>query len=82
VAPSSLTRRSSTTGCRAPGHRKNLLSGQFEEIRVALTKGRMEGGERWIAAQVFGRQSPPVGGGERTKDGMVAIAPAKTILFH
>jgi uncharacterized protein YkwD len=46
---------------QSPGHRKNLLSGQFEEIGVAIAKGWMEGEETWIAVQVFGRQSPPVG---------------------
>ncbi|HBL22813.1 MAG: CAP domain-containing protein [Syntrophorhabdaceae bacterium] len=46
---------------QSPGHRKNLLSNQFEEIGVAVMKGRLEGGEGWIAVQVFGRQSPPVG---------------------
>ena len=46
---------------QSPGHRRNLLSNQFEEIGVAVVKGRLEGGETWIAVQVFGRQSPPVG---------------------
>ena len=46
---------------QSPGHRKNLLSGQFEEIGVAVVKGWMEEDETWIAVQVFGRQSPPVG---------------------
>ncbi len=45
---------------QSPGHRKNLLSGEFEEIGVAVVKGRLEGGEGWIAVQVFGRQSPAV----------------------
>jgi len=45
---------------QSPGHRRNLLSGQFEEIGVAVVKGRLEGGEGWIAVQVFGRQSPAV----------------------
>ncbi len=45
---------------QSPGHRKNLLSGQFEEIGVAVVKGRLEGDETWIAVQVFGRQSPAV----------------------
>ncbi len=45
---------------QSPGHRKSLLSGQFEEIGVAVAKGRMEGYETWIAVQVFGRQSPAV----------------------
>lgn len=45
---------------QSPGHRKNLLSGEFKEIGVAVVKGRLEGGEGWIAVQVFGRQSPAV----------------------
>lgn len=45
---------------QSPGHRKNLLSGKFEEIGVAVVKGRLEGDETWIAVQVFGRQSPAV----------------------
>jgi len=44
----------------SPGHRKNLLSRHFQEIGVAVVKGRMEGNETWIAVQVFGRP-PPVG---------------------
>lgn len=45
---------------QSPGHRKNLLSGKFEEIGVAVVRGRLEGDETWIAVQVFGRQSPAV----------------------
>lgn len=45
---------------QSPGHRRSLLSKDFEEIGIAVVKGRMGGDETWIAVQVFGRQSPPV----------------------
>jgi len=46
---------------QSPGHRKSLLSKNFEEIGIAVMKGKMEGADMWIAVQVFGKQSPPVG---------------------
>lgn len=45
---------------QSPGHRKNLLSKDYEEIGVAVVKGRLEGDDTCIAVQVFGRQSPLV----------------------
>ncbi len=45
---------------QSPGHRKNLLSGEYSEIGVAIKKGVMKGDEVWLAVQVFGRKAPPV----------------------
>lgn len=41
----------------SPGHRANILKGDFEEIGVAVKKGAFEGEETWIAVQVFARPS-------------------------
>lgn len=45
---------------QSPGHRKNLMSKDYEEIGIAVMKGRLKGDDTWIAVQVFGRQSPLV----------------------
>lgn len=46
---------------QSPGHRKNLLSPDVEEIGAAVVKGKLEGQETSIAVQIFGLQSPQVG---------------------
>lgn len=45
---------------QSPGHRKNILYSEYDEIGVAVVKGRFEGDEVIIGVQIFGRQSPPV----------------------
>lgn len=45
---------------QSPGHRKNILNVEFDEIGVAVIKGRYDGDEVIIGVQIFGRQSPPV----------------------
>ncbi len=39
----------------SPGHRANILNGQFTEIGVAVLKGQFEGKTTWLAVQEFGR---------------------------
>jgi len=39
----------------SPGHRANIMSGNFEEIGVAVGQGMHEGSRVWIAVQHFGR---------------------------
>ena len=56
-----LTNRKIVDGwMQSPGHRKNILSAEVEEIGVAVIKGKMNGEETHIAVQIFGLQSPPV----------------------
>ena len=45
---------------QSPGHRKNMLSRDIQEIGVAVAEGTMQGQNTFIAVQVFGLQSPPV----------------------
>lgn len=42
---------------QSPGHRKNILSTEVEELGAAIIKGKMDGEETWIAVQIFGLQS-------------------------
>lgn len=39
----------------SPGHRANILNGQFTEIGVSVIKGTYEGYQTWMAVQHFGR---------------------------
>ncbi len=39
----------------SPGHRANILNSHYTEIGVAAGEGMFEGGDTWIAVQVFGR---------------------------
>ena len=43
---------------QSPGHRRNLLSGDMEEIGVAVQSGVLHGEKTWIAVQIFGKKSP------------------------
>jgi len=45
---------------QSPGHRKNILSPEVQEIGVAVMKGKLMGGDAWVSVQIFGLQSPPV----------------------
>ena len=45
---------------QSPGHRKNILSREVEEIGVAVLKGKMHGNDLYIGVQIFGLQAPPV----------------------
>ncbi len=38
----------------SPGHRANILDSKFNEIGVAVGKGKFEGKEVWLAVQEFG----------------------------
>lgn len=39
----------------SPGHRANILRGDFEEIGIAAVEGVFKGERAWVAVQVFGR---------------------------
>lgn len=39
----------------SPGHRANIMNGEFTEIGVAALKGDWDGRETWYAVQEFGR---------------------------
>lgn len=39
----------------SPGHRANILSKNFQEIGVAVGKGKFEGQETWLAVQIFAK---------------------------
>lgn len=43
---------------QSPGHRKNILAVDIEDIGAAIIKGRLDGNETWIAVQIFGLRSP------------------------
>ena len=58
---------------QSPGHRRNILSPEVEEIGAAALKGRMNGMETYISVQIFGLQSPPVS--QRT-----CVAPSKSLI--
>jgi uncharacterized protein YkwD len=45
---------------QSPGHRKNILTREIEEMGAAVLKGDMNGAETYITVQIFGLQSPPV----------------------
>jgi uncharacterized protein YkwD len=55
---------------QSPGHRKNILSRDIEEIGAAVGKGRLNGEIVWVAVQVFGKPAP------QTRDGLVRSLPA------
>jgi uncharacterized protein YkwD len=46
---------------QSPGHRKNILSSDTNEIGVSIEKGMMKEQLTWVAVQIFGLQSPSVG---------------------
>jgi uncharacterized protein YkwD len=58
---------------QSPGHRRNILSSEVEEIGAAVLKGKMNGMETYISVQIFGLQSPPVS--QRT-----CVAPSESLL--
>lgn len=58
---------------QSPGHKRNILSPEVEEIGAAVLKGRMNGMETYISVQIFGLQSPLVS--QRT-----CVAPSKSLL--
>lgn len=58
---------------QSPGHRRNILSPEVEEIGAAVLKGRMNGMETYISVQIFGLQSPPV-------SQHICVAPSKSLL--
>ncbi len=58
---------------QSPGHRRNILSTEVEDIGAAVLKGKMKGVETYITVQIFGLQSPPVS--EHT-----CVAPSKSLL--
>jgi uncharacterized protein YkwD len=58
---------------QSPGHRRNILSPEVEEIGAAVLKGRMNSMETYISVQIFGRQSPPV-------SQHICVAPSKSLL--
>jgi uncharacterized protein YkwD len=43
----------------SPGHRKNMLSRDVEEMGVGVGKGKLKGEVVWLAVQVLGRPSLP-----------------------
>ena len=45
---------------QSPGHKKNILSTDVQDLGAAIIKGNMNGQETWIAVQIFGLQSPEV----------------------
>lgn len=45
---------------QSPGHRKNILSVETDEIGVAWAKGAMNGSEIVLAVQIFGKHAPAV----------------------
>jgi uncharacterized protein YkwD len=45
---------------QSPGHRKNLLSAEVQDIGVSVIKGKLHGAETWLSVQIFGLPSLPV----------------------
>ncbi len=45
---------------QSPGHRKNLLSADVQDIGVAIIKGLLKGSDTWVSVQIFGLPSLPV----------------------
>lgn len=60
---------------QSPGHKRNILSPEVEEIGAAVLKGRMNGVATYISVQIFGLQSPPVS--QRT-----CVAPSKSLIIE
>ncbi len=58
---------------QSPGHRKNILSTDVEDLGAAIIKGNMNGEETWIAVQIFGLQSPEV-------SQATCVVPSQTLL--
>ena len=58
---------------QSPGHRRNILSAEVEDIGAAVLKGKMKGAETYITVQIFGLQSPLVS--EHT-----CVVPSKSLL--
>jgi uncharacterized protein YkwD len=44
---------------QSPGHRKNILHPEVEEIGVAVARGSIDGAPTWIAVQIFGAEASP-----------------------
>ncbi|MCK9228741.1 MAG: CAP domain-containing protein [Syntrophorhabdaceae bacterium] len=57
---------------QSPGHRKNILSTDVEDLGAAIIKGNMHGEETCIAVQIFGLQS-------REVYKPVCLAPSQTL---
>ena len=51
---------------QSPGHRKNILSTDVEDLGAAIIKGNMHGEETCIAVQIFGLQSTSLSGSRFT----------------
>ncbi len=45
---------------QSPGHRKNILSTEVEDIGAAVLKGKFKGEDTYITVQIFGLPSLPV----------------------
>jgi uncharacterized protein YkwD len=58
---------------QSPGHRRNILSTEVEDIGAAVVKGKMKGAETYITVQIFGLQSPLV-------SEHICVAPPKSLL--
>jgi hypothetical protein len=58
---------------QSPGHRRNILSTEVEDIGAAVLKGKMKGAETYITVQIFGLQSPLV-------SQHMCVAPSKSLL--
>lgn len=58
---------------QSPGHKRNILSPDVEDIGVAVLRGKMKGADTYIAVQIFGLQSPPV-------SQKICAAPSQTLL--
>jgi uncharacterized protein YkwD len=43
---------------QSPGHRKNLLSTDVDEIGIAVVGGILKGEDTWVAVQIFGLPAP------------------------
>jgi uncharacterized protein YkwD len=61
---------------QSPGHRRNILTREVEEIGAEVLKGWMNGAETYIAVQIFGLQSPPVPQYKYT----ACVAPSQNLL--
>ncbi len=46
---------------QSPGHRKNLLSTDVDEIGIAAVRGSLKGEDTWVAVQIFGLPAPERG---------------------
>ncbi len=58
----------------SPGHRTNILNGNFTEIGIATAKGEYKGRETTFVVQFFGRPAPRLAQAE-VKDEPVSVTP-------